>query len=210
MIICEKTVLDQWIKRITDVAGDRLNVYKFYDRDRDINSIYGKDIVITTYKTVTYDRKANNRLFAINWRRLVLDDAKAIKNTRSQLSIAISALRSRSRWAVTGAPIQNSENDFKALLSFVCRDPIVTDRRLCLRRTISDLQRNGQLQQFPQIKREEIRIKLNVNERILYDKVRDKLNQEGEGSSIIDVVQVKELQLLCSHPYLIRSVSFRI
>lgn len=48
----------------------------------------------------------NGGLFSIRWFRIVLDEAHTIKSSKSQISIAASALIAERRWCLTGTPIQ--------------------------------------------------------------------------------------------------------
>nr|ACX47901.1 Dbuz/Dlh [Drosophila buzzatii] len=207
LIVCPKSILSKWVDDIQAVAGDQLKVYMYYGKNRDISEISSADIVITSYTVVKYDWNNDRNLLNPNWRRVILDEAQAIRNIQTERSKAISALKSRFRWAVTGSPIQNSTHDFMALLGFLFRGPIKMDRCLCLRRTISDVQTTGQLQNFPQLIPKEIKIELNEQERILYNKVRSKLDLCVETRTMIHLVRTQRLQQLCSHPYLIRSLN---
>ncbi len=73
------------------------------------------DIVITTYATAVRDVEA---LSAQTWRRMVLDEAQAIKNPGSDTSQQLRNLPARSRLALTGTPIENGLGDLWAILDF--------------------------------------------------------------------------------------------
>ncbi len=60
-----------------------------------------------------------NRLFSINWRRVVLDEGHTIRNPKTKSSAAASSLMARSRWALTGTPIINNLKDLYSLLKFL-------------------------------------------------------------------------------------------
>jgi len=73
------------------------------------------DVVITTYGTAVRDMDA---LEAINWDRIVLDEAQAIKNPASDTAQQLRRLPARSRLALTGTPIENGLGDLWAILDF--------------------------------------------------------------------------------------------
>ncbi|KAG7402596.1 putative global transactivator [Fusarium oxysporum f. sp. rapae] len=85
------------------------------------------NVVLTTYDQVRTEWKPKNRktslMFSVSWRRIILDEAHRIRNNTSKTSEAICALKSRSRWAVTGTPIQNSLGDLASLFSFIRAHP---------------------------------------------------------------------------------------
>jgi superfamily II DNA or RNA helicase len=73
------------------------------------------DVVITTYATAVRDIEA---LEKIEWGRVVLDEAQAIKNPANDTAQQLRRLKARSRLALTGTPIENGLGDLWAILDF--------------------------------------------------------------------------------------------
>ncbi|HEY3139895.1 MAG TPA: DEAD/DEAH box helicase [Acidimicrobiales bacterium] len=73
------------------------------------------DIVLTTYATAVRDVEA---LEAFDWRRVVLDEAQAIKNPTSEAARELRRIPARSRLALTGTPIENGLGDLWSILDF--------------------------------------------------------------------------------------------
>lgn len=48
----------------------------------------------------------NESLFSVQWFRVVLDEAHTIKSSKSQISMAATAIAADRRWCLTGTPIQ--------------------------------------------------------------------------------------------------------
>jgi superfamily II DNA or RNA helicase len=73
-------------------------------------------VVITSYGCVArYDW-----LRAEEWALVVLDEAQAIKNPAARQTRAVKELRSSSRLALTGTPIENRLSDLWSLFDFLC------------------------------------------------------------------------------------------
>ena len=73
------------------------------------------DVVITTYATAVRDIEA---LEQIDWGRIVLDEAQAIKNPANDTARQLRRLNAHSRLALTGTPIENGLGDLWSILDF--------------------------------------------------------------------------------------------
>ncbi|XP_050373282.1 helicase-like transcription factor CHR28 isoform X2 [Argentina anserina] len=59
----------------------------------------------------------------VSWSRVVLDEAQTIKNHRTQVARACCSLRARTRWCLSGTPIQNAIDDLYSYFRFLKYDP---------------------------------------------------------------------------------------
>lgn len=75
----------------------------------------GVDVVVTTYGMLL----RQNWLLDLEWRLAILDEAQAIKNPASQQSRAVKKLKSKSRIALTGTPVENRLSDLWSLFDFL-------------------------------------------------------------------------------------------
>ncbi|MEX1223126.1 MAG: DEAD/DEAH box helicase, partial [Pirellulales bacterium] len=78
-------------------------------------SLRGVDLVVTTYGML--QRQA--WLSEIEWRLVVLDEAQAIKNPSTRQTRAVKRMRSQSRVALTGTPVENRLADLWSLFDFL-------------------------------------------------------------------------------------------
>jgi hypothetical protein len=75
----------------------------------------GADIVVTTYGTALRDVDA---LAAVEWSRLVVDEAQALKNPASDTARELRRVPAGARLALTGTPIENGLGDLWAILDY--------------------------------------------------------------------------------------------
>lgn len=73
-------------------------------------------MVITSYSLARKDAKL---LSAVNWQRIVLDEAQNIKNPKSAQAKAIFKLNAVSRLALTGTPVENRLMDLWSIFNFL-------------------------------------------------------------------------------------------
>lgn len=73
------------------------------------------DLVITTYGTAVRDI---DDIEGVEWSRVILDEAQAIKNPTNDTSQQLRRIPSRTRICLTGTPIENGLGDLWALLDF--------------------------------------------------------------------------------------------
>ncbi|ORY14692.1 PHD/FYVE-zinc-finger like domain-domain-containing protein [Clohesyomyces aquaticus] len=75
-------------------------------------------VVITSYETATDD--SCRRIFrGVNWAGLIVDEGQRLKNDKSQLYSALSAIKSPFRLLLTGTPLQNNARELFNLLQFL-------------------------------------------------------------------------------------------
>ncbi|PQE14945.1 dna repair rad5 protein [Rutstroemia sp. NJR-2017a WRK4] len=144
LIVVPSSVLYQWKEEIELHCSALPNVM-IYKESFPIsdNVLRIMDVVLTTYTEVMKqfpfpDRAAREKiahsgykswwdgavkdlgvLHRINWRRVVLDEAHAIKNNTARTSLACQHLRSMYRWCLTGTPLLNRLEELFPYLRFL-------------------------------------------------------------------------------------------
>jgi len=78
-------------------------------------TLAGFDVVATTYGMLL----RQSWLLGIEWRLAILDEAQAIKNPSAQQTRAVKKLKSESRIALTGTPVENRLSDLWSLFDFL-------------------------------------------------------------------------------------------
>ncbi|RYC57351.1 hypothetical protein CHU98_g8859 [Xylaria longipes] len=96
------------------------------DRPRDSETLRSASLVLTTYATLAADYAGQCTLDKMEWYRVVLDEAHWIRNSSSKQFRAAASLHARSRWCLTGTPIQNKLDDITSLAQFLRLSPLST------------------------------------------------------------------------------------
>jgi len=140
LIVAPLTVIGNWVGQIQDhCAKDafRILVYHGPNREKDLDVIKSYHIVITTFDIVALeysDETDENReemrkhygcgLQYVDWLRVVLDEAHKIRSRKTRVFKACNALQARSRWCLSGTPVQNRLDDIYSLFMFLKVQPI--------------------------------------------------------------------------------------
>lgn len=117
LIVCPATLLENWRRESARFAPQlRVVVHHGDHRLADRAAFAAHDLVVTSYGTLTRDWE----LFSsVSFDVVVADEAQHIKNRRSQNAAALRSLRARSRFLLTGTPLENSFDDLRSLFEFL-------------------------------------------------------------------------------------------
>ncbi|KAM0810765.1 putative Helicase ATP-binding domain-containing protein [Seiridium cardinale] len=149
LVIVPPPLISAWEEQLSDHLVDGELPYSRYhgkDKASARHKLQTDRLVLTTYHTVSAEWKKGTSsddsvLFSVRWKRIVLDEAHFIRNGNSRMARAICALQSRTRWAVTGTPIQNRLGDLMSFLKFVRAHPYADPKQFDT--DISQLWRSG-------------------------------------------------------------------
>ena len=111
LIVCPKSVMDNW-QRETARFTPSLRAVVFGGGK---NELPATEIVICNYAQL---RLAQERLNAVDWAAIVLDEGQNIKNPRAQAAHVARGLRTAHRLVLTGTPIENCALDLWSLFAF--------------------------------------------------------------------------------------------
>ena len=120
LVVCPMSIVGTWQREAARFAPQlRVYVHHGDDRIRDgdlVAALGDAAIVLTTYTLAARDERL---LRQVTWDRLVLDEAQMIKNAATKQSAALRSLPARSRFALTGTPVENRLADLWSMLDFV-------------------------------------------------------------------------------------------
>lgn len=138
LIVAPLSVMSNWSGQIAHHLHEdkALSVYTYHAAGRvsiKAEDFSKYDVVITTYQTLASDYmpkgKASQKkpsgdlrqsgLYSMQWRRVILDEGHTVRNPASKGAAAVTAVKAKSKWVLTGTPIVNSLKDLYSLLCFI-------------------------------------------------------------------------------------------
>ncbi|GAB4370095.1 MAG: hypothetical protein Kow0062_04550 [Acidobacteriota bacterium] len=117
LVLAPRSVLQNW-KSEASRFTPQLDVLVHHGagRTREAGPLQDADVVLTTYGTLLRDLEL---LSSVPFRLVVLDEAQAIKNTRTKISAAVRRLDAVERLALSGTPVENHLGELWTLLDFL-------------------------------------------------------------------------------------------
>ena len=119
LVVCPVSVLGNWRSELERFAPE-LTVLVHHGPGRHLEHdepfaerAASYDVVLTTYSLVARDAED---LGALNWGRLVLDEAQAVKNPGAKQTRAVRKLRADRRIALTGTPVENNLSELWSIM----------------------------------------------------------------------------------------------
>jgi hypothetical protein len=120
LLVCPMSLVGNWHREAARFTPHlRVHVHHGKERARGkrfTEAVADADLVVTTYALAARDAAD---LRKISWRRVVVDEAQAIKNAATKQATAIRSLPAASKIAVTGTPVENRLADLWSILEFV-------------------------------------------------------------------------------------------
>lgn len=100
------------------------------ERETMLKNIDKVDVIITTYNLLKRDLE-NYKTLEFDY--CFLDEAQYIKNPHSQNAKAVKEIKAKSRFALTGTPIENSLMELWSIFDFVMPDYLYDEKRFSVR-----------------------------------------------------------------------------
>ncbi|MBI2238515.1 MAG: DEAD/DEAH box helicase, partial [Actinobacteria bacterium] len=120
LLVCPMSVVGNW-QREAERFAPSLGVHVHHGADRHLGqalakAVRGADLVVTTYGLAARDREA---IGAVEWGRIVLDEAQNIKNPSAGQTQAVRRLEAPRRVALTGTPVENRLSELWSIMEFL-------------------------------------------------------------------------------------------
>ncbi len=117
LIIAPTSLMGNW-RRETHRFAPELSVLVLHGQDRHshFDKIKQHDLILTTYSLLRRDKK---KLLAQPFHTIILDEAQAIKNPKSQTAQVVYALQGSHRLCLTGTPMENHLGELWSMFHFL-------------------------------------------------------------------------------------------
>ncbi|MBQ0990911.1 DEAD/DEAH box helicase [Micromonospora sp. H61] len=153
LLVCPMSLVGNWQREAARFTPElRVHVHHGAERARGAEftaAAHGADLVLTTYSVAARDAAD---LAGIDWHRVVVDEAQAIKNASTRQAEAVRALPARQRVAVTGTPVENRLADLWSIMQFAnpgLLGPAATFRK----RFAEPIERHGDVEAAERLRR---------------------------------------------------------
>ncbi|MET7865369.1 DEAD/DEAH box helicase [Micromonospora taraxaci] len=153
LLVCPMSLVGNWQREAARFTPTlRVHVHHGAERARGAEftaAAHDADLVLTTYSVAARDAVD---LAGIDWHRVVVDEAQAIKNASTRQAEAVRALPARQRVAVTGTPVENRLADLWSIMQFAnpgLLGPAATFRK----RFAEPIERNGDAEAAERLRR---------------------------------------------------------
>lgn len=121
MVVCPSSLSLNWKNEIEKFAPSIQTLVisgNASERERQINSIYKYEVIITSYDLLKRDINTYKDL-NYEFRYIVADEAQYIKNSNTQNAKAIKQIKAETKYALTGTPIENSLSELWSIFDFL-------------------------------------------------------------------------------------------
>ncbi|KAI0193260.1 SNF2 family N-terminal domain-containing protein [Xylaria flabelliformis] len=229
VVVPSALLINNWLKEVQTHLGGSIKYFKYHgaSREKDLEALSDSDLIVTTYQTLRSEY-ANKRsqLHKIEWFRIVLDEAHVIRRPSNTFYSTCLELQARSRWCLTGTPIQNRLMDIGALFAFLRAEPfnsiaqfrrwivlpfeqsdeIVKDRLVLLYDSLC-LRRNKDILHLPGTENHEVALHFSPEEKKQYDStskalqrsMSEKVGQYDKHREFGLFQCQLQLRILCNH-----------
>ncbi len=105
LVVAPRSVVGNWhseAQRFTPKLGSTVHLGS--GRGKELAAILKTPVIITSYQTLLRDIEL---FMEVPWTTIIFDEAQALKNPATKLRRAVTRLKAKSRFCVTGTPVEN-------------------------------------------------------------------------------------------------------
>lgn len=133
LIVAPTSLIYNWISEFEKFAPS-ISVAAIYgskeEREEILKNIENYDVIVTTYNLLKRDLESYEKM---EFNYCILDEAQYIKNPNSQNAVAVKSIKARTRFALSGTPIENSLMELWSIFDFVMPGYLYDEKRFSVR-----------------------------------------------------------------------------
>ncbi|GGZ63797.1 SNF2-related protein [Streptomyces rubiginosohelvolus] len=115
LIVCPASIVISWEREVHRFAPT-VPTLRYLGADRTLEDVTSRTIVITSYETL---RRDVGLLALLHFDLVVADEAQMVKNHRTATAHALRRIRTTTRVALTGTPVENNLTEAWALMDWL-------------------------------------------------------------------------------------------
>jgi hypothetical protein len=216
LILCPKSVLTDWEKKLWDWAPElRVIKVRGTKEQRQISWRTSAHIYLTTYETLRQDLGnllGNSDIGDTEIKEFditILDEIQKIKNPSADVTRATRQINARWRWGLSGTPLENRLEELISIFAYLKPGLLHYDdvtRPLEVKKTIEPyfLRRKADaLPEFPKVTHDEVWLELTDSQREAYDRAEKEgviaLNEQGDLVTVQHILAlITKLKQICN------------
>ena len=224
LIVVPTSLLYNWNDEFEKFAP-KLNICVIHgekkEREKLLENYYEYDVILTTYGTLKNDCNVYEN---IEFKNIILDEGQNIKNYKAQITVMVKKLKAKSRFILTGTPIENNLNELWSLFDFIMPgylysnkefnekfikdDSNMEELKLLIRPYILRRTKKEVLGEMPEKYEKRILVEMPKEQKDIYDsfvkEIHKKVNDE-ELNNMAIFSCITRLRQLCLDPSLVIS-----
>ena len=179
------------------------------------------DVILTTYGTLKNDFNIYEN---IDFKNIILDEGQNIKNYKAQITSIVKRLKAKSRFILTGTPIENNLNELWSLFDFIMpgylyshkefdekfvkNDSNIEELKLLIKPYILRRTKKEVAEEMPEKYEKTVLVKMPKEQKSIYDlfikNIHDKIKDE-EVNNMAIFSYITRLRQICLDPSLVNS-----
>jgi SNF2 family DNA or RNA helicase len=133
LIVAPTSLIYNWLSEFEKFAPS-VSVAAIYgskeEREEIFKNVENYDVIITTYNLLKRDSENYDKM---DFCYCILDEAQYIKNPNSQNAIAAKSIKARTKFALSGTPIENSLMELWSIFDFIMPGYLYDEKRFSVR-----------------------------------------------------------------------------
>lgn len=221
LLVCPSSLIYNWAEELQKFAPSlKVLIFHGTNRNKHIDSINNYDVIITTYGTLRIDMNHYNNII---FDYCIIDEGQNIKNPLSKNTKAIKEIKAKTRFALTGTPIENNLIELWSIFDFIMPGYLYSKENFEKRfasKTLDDLEilkqlinpfvlrrtKNDVMKELPDKIEKKFLIEMTSSQKSIYSsyikKVKEFINNNIEGK--IEIFSyLTRLRQICLDPSLV-------